>query len=175
MVFRAGGFAEGGELGVEELGGEGAGECFDGVALLGGEAGEFGLGSGQLGLAELLGVLLERLDGGNGIKGLESLVISVDFPTDDDFGCGGFAGAIGKVGGGDLLEVVNVVDEATFDLVHAGIDIAGNGDIDEEHGAVAAALEEVLAVGAAKDLLGCSGTGDDNVGAIRLLVEGVKQ
>ena len=34
-VFGPGGFAEGGELGVEELGGEGAGEGFDGFALFG--------------------------------------------------------------------------------------------------------------------------------------------
>ena len=51
--------------------------------------------------------------------------------------------------GGDLLEVVDVVDEAAFDLVHARVDVAGDGDVDEEHGAVAAALQEVLAVGAA--------------------------
>ena len=66
----------------------------------------------------------------------------------------GFAAAVGEVGGGDLLEVVDVVDEAAFDLVHAGVDVAGDGDVDEEHGAVAAALEEVLAVGAAEDFCG---------------------
>ncbi len=80
-------------------------------------------------------------------------------------GCSGFAAAVGLVGGGDLLEVVYVVDEAAFDLVHAGVDIAGDGDVDEEHGAVTAALEEVSAVGAGEDLLRRAGASDDDVGA----------
>jgi hypothetical protein len=54
------------------------------------------------------------------------------------FGGGGLAAAVGEVGGGDLLQVVDVVDEAAFDLVHLGVDVAGDGDVDEEHGAVAA-------------------------------------
>ena len=72
---------------------------------------------------------------------------------------------------GDLLEVVDVVDEAAFDLVHARVDVAGDGDVDEEHGAVAAAVQEVLAVRAAEDLLRRAGGGDDDVGAVGLLVE----
>ena len=85
-------------------------------------------------------MLLEGLDGGDGVAGLEAFVVLVHFPADDGFGGGGFAAAIGEVGGGDLLEVVDVVDEAAFDLVHAGVDVAGDGDVDEEHGAVAAAV-----------------------------------
>ena len=45
-VCGAGGVAEGGELGVEEFGGEGSGERVDGFALLRGEADELGLGAG---------------------------------------------------------------------------------------------------------------------------------
>ena len=66
-------------------------------------------------------------------------LVFVDFPADDGLGGCGFAAAIGEVGGGDLLEVVDVVDEAAFDFVHARVDVAGDGDVDEEHGAVAAA------------------------------------
>ncbi len=47
----------------------------------------------------------------------------------------------------------------------------GDGDVDEEHGAVAAALEEVLAVAAAEEFLRGTGTGDDDIGAVGLLVE----
>ena len=72
---------------------------------------------------------------------------------------------------GDLLEVVDVVDEAAFDLVDARVDVAGDGDVDEEDGAVAAALEELLAVGAVEDLLRRAGGGDDDVGAVGLVVE----
>ena len=156
---------------MEEFGGEAAGEGLDGFALFGREIGEFGLRAGEFGLAELFGVLLEGLDGGDGVAGLEALVVLVDFPADDGFGGVGFAAAIGEVGGGDLLEVVDVVDEAAFDLVHARVDVAGDGDVDEEHGAVAAAMKEVLAVGAAEDLLRGAGGGDDDVGAVGLFVE----
>ena len=120
-------------------------------------------------------MLLEGLDGGDGVAGLETLVVFVDFPADDGLGGLGFAAAVGEVGCGDLLEIVDVVDEAAFDLVHAGIDVAGNGDVDEEHGAVAPALEEVLAVGAAEDFLRRAGGGDDDVGAGGLRVEIVER
>ncbi len=159
---------------MEELGSERAGEGFDGFALLGGEGGETFGGAGEFGLADGLGVLLEGEDGGDVVAGLEALLVFVYFPADDRLGGLGFAAAVGEVGGGDLLEVVDVVDEAAFDLVHAGIDVAGDGDIDEEHGTVAAALQELLAVGSAEDLLGSSGAGDDDVGSVRLLVEGVE-
>ncbi len=101
-------------------------------------------------------------------------LVFFDFLADDGFGGGGFAAAVGEVGGGYLLEVVDVVDEAAFDFVHAGVDVAGDGDVDEEHGAVAAALEEVLSVGAAEELLRGSGGGDDDVGAVGLGVEVVE-
>ena len=101
-------------------------------------------------------------------------MIFVDFPADDGLRGFGFAAAVGPVGGSNLLEVVNVVDEAAFNLVHAGIDVAGNGDVDEEHGAVAAALKEVLAVGVAEDLLRGAGAGDDDVGTVGLLVDSLE-
>ena len=122
-------------------------------------------------MAKLFGLLLEGLDGGDGIAGLEALVVFVDFPAYDVLGGGGFAAAIGEVGGGDLLQVVDIVDEAAFDLVHARVDVSGDGDIDEEHGAVAAGVEEVLAVGAVEDFLWGAGAGDDDVGAGGLGVE----
>jgi hypothetical protein len=121
------------------------------------EAGKFRLGAGEFGFADSFGLLLEGLDGGDGVARLEAFVVLLYFPADDVFGRGGFAAAVGEVGGGDLLEVVDVVDEAAFHLVDAGIDVAWDGNVDEEHGAVAAAVEEVLTVGAAEDFLRCSG------------------
>ena len=119
-------------------------------------------------------MLLEGLDGGDGVARLEAFVVLLHFPADDGFCGGSFAAAIGEVGGSDLLEVVDVVDEAAFDLVHAGVDVAGDGDIDEEHGPVSAALQEVLAVRAAEDFLRGTGGGDDDVGAGGLFVECVE-
>ena len=168
-------FAEGGELGVEELGGEGAGEGFDGGLLGGSEGcaggGEAGGGAFEFGLADGFGGLLQGDDDGDGVAGLQALVVELDLAGDDGFGGGGFSAAVGEVGGGDLLQVVNVVDEAAFDLVHEGIDVAGDGDVDEEHGAVAAEFEEALAVGAEEDGLRRAGGGEDDVCAGGLVVE----
>ena len=105
---------------------------------------------------------------------MEALLVFFYFPADDCF-CGlGFAAAVGEVGSGDLLEVVDVVDEAAFDFVHARVDVAGDGDVDEEHGAVAADVEELLAVRAGEDFLRGSSRGDDDVGAGGLGVEVVE-
>ena len=90
-------------------------------------------------------------------------MILLHFPADNGFGGGGLAAAIGKVCGGDLLKVVDVIDKAAFDFVHAGVDIAGDGDVDEEHGTVATGVEELLAVRTVKDFLWGSCTGDDDV------------
>ena len=173
LVF--GFFAEGGELGVEELGGEGAGEGFDGGLLRGSEGcaggGEAGGGAFELGLADGFGGVLQGDDGGDCVARVDALEVELDLAADDGFGGGGLSAAVGEVGGGDLLEVVDVVDEAAFDLVHARIDVAGNGDVDEEHGAVAAAFHEALAVGAEEDGLRGAGGGDDDVGACGLGVE----
>lgn len=156
---------------MEEFGGEGAGEGFDGGLLGGGEVGELLCRAGEFSLADGFGVLLQGEDGGDVVAALEALLVFSDLVGDDDLGGGGFAAAIGKVGLGYLLEVVDVVDEAAFNLVHAGVDVAGDGDVDEEHGAVAAAFKELLAVGAGEDLLGGPGAGDDDVGTVGLSVE----
>ena len=170
----AGGFAKGGELWVEEFGGEASRERLDGFALLWGEAGEALGGAGQLGFADGFSVLLEGEDGGDGVARLKAFLVLVYFPADDGFGGGGFAAAIGEVGCGDLLEVVDVVDETAFDFVHAWIHVAGDGDVDEEHGAVAATVKELPTMGAFEDFLRGSGAGDDDVGAGALFVEGVE-
>jgi len=171
-------FAEGGELGVEELGGEGAGEGFEGGLLGGSEGGagggETGVDALQLGLADGLGGLLQGDDGGYGVARLQALLVELDLAGDDGFCGGGFAAAVGEVGGGNLLQVVDVVDEATFHLVHERIDVAGDGDIDEKHRAIAAALHEALAVGAVEDSLLRAGGCDDDVGTRGLLVEVVE-
>ena len=159
---------------MEEFGGEGAGECVDGGLLLGGEVSEAFGGAGEFGLANSFCTLLEGEDGGDGVAGDEALLVFGYLVGDDVLGGFGLAATVGEMGGGDLLEVVDVVDEAALDLIHAGVDVAGNGDIDEEHGAAATALEEVLAVGAGEDLLGGAGGGDDDVGAFSLIVEGVE-
>ena len=116
-------------------------------------------------------LLLQGDDGGDGLAGVQVLAVLLDFGGDDVLGGGGLAAAVGEVRGGDLLEIVDVVDEAAFDLVHLRVDVAGDGDVDEEHGAVAAVGEELLAVGAGEDVAVGAGGGDDDVGAAGLGVE----
>ena len=73
------GLAEGGELGVEELGGEGAGEGFDGFALLRASARRVWLAvRASSAWRRASALLLERDDGGDGVAGLETLLVLVD-------------------------------------------------------------------------------------------------
>jgi len=129
-------------LGVEQFGGEGAGERVYGVLLSWRErcaiCGQFGKDAGEFGLADGFGLLLEGNNGWDSFSRVQVLAVFFDFGGDDALGGSGFAATVGQVGGGYLLEVVNVVDEAAFDLVHLRVDVAGDGDVDEEHGAVAA-------------------------------------
>src|SRR5271170_352822 len=78
---------------------------------------------------------------------------------------------MGLVGGGDRLQVVNVVEEDALNAVHLRIDIARNRDIDEKHGPVAAAVNELSAVLGAEDRLRRSRGSDDDVGAVGTRVE----
>ena len=127
---------------MEELGGQRAGEGVNG-GLLGGSEGGAGGGEAvggafELGLADGLGGVLQGDDGGDGVARLQALKVELDL-AGTIFRRRRTSVAVGEVGCGDLLEVVDVVDEAAFDLVHARINVAGDGDVDEEHGAVAAA------------------------------------
>jgi hypothetical protein len=81
------------------------------------------------------------------------------------------ASAVGDVAGNGLLQVVDVVDEDAVKLVHGRINIARNGDVDKEHGAVLSAGQEQLAVLAAED--GVRGTGrcNDDVGPVAGIVQ----
>src|SRR5438270_3675095 len=90
---------------------------------------------------------------------------------DNGFCTLGFFAAIGYVRGNRVLEVVNIVDENSVQLVHLGINIARNRDIDEKHGTVLTAAEEHFTVLAAKDGVRRTGRGDDNVATITGVVK----
>ncbi len=92
-------------------------------------------------------------------------MIPLHFTGDDELGRLGFLAAAGLVLRGDLLEVVDVVHEAAFHLVDIGVDVARDGDIDEEHGTVAAAVKDFARVDGREDLAG-AGAGDDDIGAV---------
>ncbi len=50
-----------------------------------------------------------------------------------------------------LLQIVDVVNEDAVQLVHLRIDVAWDRNVDEEHGAIAAAGQELLTMFLAED------------------------
>ena len=108
---------------------------------------------------------------GASVDGALTLMEALDFACDEGFGVAGLAVALFHVGGGYLLQVVDVVDEDAFELVHRRIDVARDGNVDEEHGAIAAAMQESLSVLGAEDVVGRAGGADDDVGLAGCFVE----
>src|SRR5215472_6986067 len=68
------------------------------------------------------------------------------FAGDDGFGTLGLYAAVGDVAGDRLLQVIDVVGKDAVELRHVSRDVTRDSDIDEEHGAVLAASEELFAV-----------------------------
>ena len=156
---------------MEQLVDHGAAERFNGGRLLGRERGETGVHAAHLGKAQFFSTLLERDDDGSDVHGALALLEALDLGGDDGFCVGGFAGALGEVGGSDGLEIVDVVEEDAFEAIDGGFNIARHGNIDEKHGAVAALLKEAMRVFAGEDGMGCAGGGDDDVGLAGGLVQ----
>ena len=163
--------AHAGHGGVQELVHHGFGEGFYGGDLLRCKRGELGAGAVEFGEAELFGVLLQGEDARDGVEGLQAGGEAVDFVSDDALGGGGFFSAGGEVAGGYLLEVVDGVDEGAFDAVDGGVDVARDGDVDEEDGAAAALAEDGLCFGDGEEVRARTGAGDDDVGLGGVLLQ----
>ena len=160
---------------MEKLVDEAAGERFNGGKLLGGECADAGVDAAQFCLADFLGLALEGDDGRRDVDGALALVKALDLSGNEGLGVSGLAAALGEVRGGDGLQVVDVVDEDAVELVDGGIDVAGHGNVNEEHGPITAAVHELLAVLAAEDGMGRTGRADDDVslgGGFIELIEG---
>ena len=156
---------------MEKFVDETAGERFNGCKLLGGERAETRMNALDLGEANFFCSLLQRDDGRSGVDGALALMEALDFGGDDRLGVNGLDAALFHVRGGDLLQVVDVVDEDAVELVQLRIDVARDGDIDEEHGPVAALVKEGLAVLGAEDGMRRAGGADDDVGAAGGVIE----
>src|SRR5580698_6940578 len=135
---------------MKKLVDQAAGEGFNGGSLLRGKRAETRVDAVELGLANLFCAALQRNDGGRGADRAAAFNKALDLKSDDGFSVDGFAAALFHVRGGHLLQIVDVIDEDAVEFVHLRIDVAGDGDVDEEHGPVAAAMEEGLAVFAAE-------------------------
>ena len=77
-------------------------------------------------------MILQRYDGGHHVERLDAGLESFDFQGDDGFGALSFLTPVGDVAGDRLLQVVDIVDENTIQLVHRRVYIAWHRDIDEE-------------------------------------------
>jgi hypothetical protein len=125
----------------------------------------------QFRFANLFRLLLHGHNRRSHIHGALLLLESVYFAGNQGFGIAGDAPALFHVRCGDRLQVVNVVDKDAFELSHCGIYIARDRNVDEEHGFVAAAVHECLAMFAAEDGMRGTGGADDNVGFADCVVE----
>ena len=123
----------------------------------------------------MLGLLLQGFDGGDGVERLEALVVAGDLRSDDGFGLRCFPAAACLVAGGYLAQVVDVVDEAAVKRVDAGVDVAGDGDIDEEDGLGAAAMEDFAGGFWGEERGAGTGGSDDDVGAVSLGGQGLER
>ena len=156
---------------MHDLVDDAASQGFDGQFLIGGHRAQASAHAIDFGLANRFEMILQADDGRNDVERLQAGVKFFDLAVDDGFGLFGFLLAIGDVGTDRLLQIVDVVDEDAVELVHLRIDVARDGDIDEEHGPVLAARQELLAVFGLEDEVGRAGRGDDDVGAVAGVVE----
>lgn len=65
--------------------------------------------------------------------------------------------------GGEDLKAVDIVEVDLVDLADFGVDVAGDGDVDHEEGAVFAFAAHVFDVLGLDDVVGSAGRGDDDV------------
>src|SRR6185437_4116782 len=111
---------------MQELVDEAAGEGFDGGKLFRAEKAEPGVHAPQFVLANLFCLVLQGDDGGGNVDGAAALMESIDFSVDERFRVACLRLTFGDVGGGNGLQIVDVVDEDAFDFIHGRIDVAGN-------------------------------------------------
>ena len=79
-----------------------------------------------------------------------------------------------EVGGDDALQVVDIVKIDVGDIVDAGIDVAGDGDIDKEHRLVLALLDHLFDLFRAEDKGRGAGRGEDDIDLVEMIGEIVK-
>lgn len=89
-----------------------------------------------------------------------------DFACFVDFGCTGSEVLVGDVG-----EVVEIVEVDVFDVFDGGVEVAGQGEVDEEAGAIGAALHGVAKGRHVKDRARCGGGADNDIEVLQLAGE----
>ena len=90
--------------------------------------------------ADRLGLRANRGDGRDDLHRLEPALERDHLLVDDDLGALGLAHALLEVLRDDAVEVVDVVEVDVGEVVDGRVDVARNGDVDEEERAAPAAL-----------------------------------
>ena len=101
----------------------------------------------ELGGANLLGPRPQRGDRRHDVAGRLPLAEALGLRGDDRLRPGGLAAAAGEPGGDDRLEVVDVVEEAVVELVDRRVEVARNGEVDQEQRPALAAAQRRLDLG----------------------------
>src|SRR5215467_10505357 len=105
------------------------------------------------------------------MQGLYTRLKAFDLVLNNAFRALGFLLSSLNMGGDRLLQIIDVVDENSVQLVHLGIDIARHRDIYEEHGAIPATTEKQLPMLALEDGHRRSGGSNNDVRSFTMLVQ----
>src|SRR6266567_2625164 len=105
------------------------------------------------------------------MQSLQPDLETVDFGVDNFLGGLRFLLATGDMGCDCVLQVVNVIDENSVELVHRRINVARDCDVNEEHGTNFPLGEKFLAVLAPEDRDRSAGRGNDDVRLLAMFVE----
>src|SRR5437660_7329479 len=76
-----------------------------------------------------------------------------------------------NVSGDSILQIVNVIDKNAVELVHRGINVARDCDVNKEHGTVLSLGEKFFAVLPPEDRDRSAGRGNDDVRLLAMFVE----
>ena len=153
---------------VRELVGEAVGEhlqdLLGAVAVM-----EVAQGARELGFGKKVRSVAKRLNEGDGLALAEPFGEVAHAQADDGFGLGdgGLSACHALVD--HLAEVVDGVDVHVVETIDLGLDVTGNGKVDDEHRTVLAFIDGALDHAQTDDRQGGGRAGDDDVVAGNLL------
>ena len=156
---------------VQDLVDDARGEHVDAGPLLVGEVAQPVAQALELAAADVLHGLAQRRDGGHDLEAAQPVVHARELLLDDALGVLRLLLALVAVVLDHVLQVVDVVEVGVAHAVDLGVEVARHGDVDEEHGAVPAALEGALDDLPGDDVVRRRGGADDDVGDGEVLLE----
>src|SRR6185436_14277163 len=101
--------------------------------------------------------------GGRDLAGFQAQHHALDFLGNDFLGLFGDVTAALNVGLDHAIQVVDIVEEHALQFVHTRLDIARDGDVDQEHGTVAAPVDHGAHLFAVDDVVRRAAGSDDNI------------